>query len=289
LAAYLAGVPAIVHVFHGHVFHSYFGRLKTRAFIAIERALARISDRVITISPAQHRDITEIYGIARPDKTAVIPLGLKLQPLAQVRETYAGQLHRSLGIPQGAPLVGFVGRLSQVKDPVLFLEAARLVAQQIPEARFVLVGDGELRPALERQATALALTDQVVFTGWQEDMLPIYADLDVMALTSLNEGTPITVIEALAAGVPVVATAVGGVPDVVTDHQTGLLAPSGDAQAVAEAIATLLRNPAYARDLAAVGQQDVLERFDLGRLAQDMEALYLALLAEKGISLTSSS
>jgi glycosyltransferase involved in cell wall biosynthesis len=158
--------------------------------------------------------------------------------------------------------------------------------REIPEARFALVGDGELCSALEREVRALGLTERVLFTGWQEGMLAIYADLDLLALTSLNEGTPVTVIEALAAGVPVVATAVGGVPDVVTDHQTGLLVPSGDASAVARAIVTLLRDPAYGRDLATAAQQEVLERFDLARLAQDMESLYLTLLREKTITST---
>jgi glycosyltransferase involved in cell wall biosynthesis len=276
----------IIHVFHGHVFHSYFGPLKTRAFIAIERTLAHVTDRIITISPAQRRDITEVYRIARPDKTVVIPLGLELQPFARATEAPAGRFRSAFAVPPDAPLVGFVGRLTHVKNPALLLEAAPLVLREIPEARFALVGDGELCSALEREVRALGLTERVLFTGWQEDMLAIYADLDLLALTSLNEGTPVTVIEALAAGVPVVATAVGGVPDVVTDRQTGLLVLSGDAQAVARAIVTLLRDPAYGRDLATAGQQEVLERFDLARLAQNMESLYLTLLREKTITST---
>jgi glycosyltransferase involved in cell wall biosynthesis len=286
LAAYLTGLagppaPAIMHVFHGHVFHSYFGPVKTRAFITIERALARITDRIITISPAQYRDITETYRIARPEKTVVVPLGLKLQPFARARQTSVGQFRRAFGLPSDAPLVGFVGRLAPVKNPNLFIEAARLTLQQTPETYFALVGDGKLRPELERRVEALGLTKHVVFTGWQEDMPATYADLDVMALTSLNEGTPVTVIEALAAGVPVVATAVGGVPDVVTDRRTGLLVPSGDIEAVAQGMLKLLRNPEYARHLAREGQLEVLERFDLTRLAADMESLYRTVLEEK--------
>jgi glycosyltransferase involved in cell wall biosynthesis len=279
----------IIHVFHGHVFHSYFGPLKTRAFIAIERVLARITDRIVTISPAQRRDITEVYRIAPPDKTVVIPLGLELQPFVQAKQTSAGRFRSAFGIPPDAPLVGLVGRLAHVKNPALFLEAARLLVEQIPEARFALVGDGELRPALEQEVHALELTERVVFTGWHEDMPALYADLDLVALTSLNEGTPVSVIEALAAGVPVVATAVGGVPDIVTDQRTGLLVPSGDARAIAQAILTLLRNPPYGRRLAQAGQQEVLKRFNLARLAKDMESLYVTLLAEKGINLTSST
>ena len=203
LAAYVAGVPGIVHVFHGHVFHSYFGPLKTRAFIAVERALARITNRIITISPAQRHDITEVYRVAPPEKTLVVPLGLDLQPLTRAKETVSGQFRDAHGIPREAPLVGFVGRLASVKNPSLFVEAAHLVLAHMPEIRFVIVGDGELRPDIEEKVDKLGLTERVVFAGWQEAMPPIYADLDVMALTSLNEGTPVTIIEALAAGAAV--------------------------------------------------------------------------------------
>lgn len=285
VAARLAGVPVVVHTFHGHVFHSYFGPRKTRLFINIERALARFSDRIITISPAQHQDIVHTYRIAPSERVVTIPLGLDLQPFCTARQTYRGQFRSTLGISSDVMLVGFVGRLTGVKDPSLFIEAASHVLGQLPETRFVFVGDGELRPDLEQQVDALGLTQHVVFAGWQVDMPAVYADLDLLALTSLNEGTPVTVIESLAAGTPVVATAVGGVPDVVVNHKTGMLVPSGDVEKVAQAILHLLRAPEQARALARAGQTDVLERFGLTRLVDDMESLYLALLEEKGVGL----
>jgi len=283
LAARLAGVPVIIHVFHGHVFHSYFGLVKTRLFIGIERALARLTDRIITISPAQRHDIAQVYRIALLEKVLMIPLGLDLQPFATAKQAHFGHFRTALGIPTDVPLVGFVGRLTGVKNPSLFVKAAQRVVQRIPQACFVFVGDGELRPGLEKQVGALGLTQQVIFTGWQADMPAVYADLDLLALTSLNEGTPVTVIESLATGTPVVATAVGGVPDVVMDQQTGLLVPSGDADALAQAVVGLLRAPEHARALALEGQQNVLAHFGLARLVNDMESLYLALLKEKGI------
>jgi len=285
LAARLAGVPVVIHVFHGHVFHSYFGPAKTELFINIERGLARLTDRIITISPAQRRDVVDVYRIAPPERVITIPLGLDLGPFEAARQSCRGQFRSSLGISPDIPLIGFVGRLTAVKNPRQFIEVAGRVIRESPQARFVFVGDGELRPALEEQVGALGLAQTVIFTGWQENMPAVYSDLDLLVLTSLNEGTPVTVIEALATGVPVVASEVGGVPDVVTHQETGLLVPSGDAEATAQAILQFLRAPERAQRLALAGQRVVLGRFDLRRLVNDMDALYHALLIEKGINL----
>jgi glycosyltransferase involved in cell wall biosynthesis len=280
LAARLASVPLIIHVFHGHVFHSYFGPLQSEMFVNVERALAGITDRIITVSPAQRRDIADVYRIAPPERVLMVPLGLDLEPFRRAKQTCHGQFRASLGVPAEALLVGFVGRLTAVKNPSLFVEAAGHV-----EARFVFVGDGELRAALEEQIDALGLAGHVIFAGWQVDMPAVYADLDLLVLTSLNEGTPVTVIEALATGIPVVATAVGGVPDVLKDQETGMLTPSGDAEGLAQAIVELLHAPERAEALARAGQGDVLDRFDLVRLVDDMESLYLALLQEEDVEL----
>jgi glycosyltransferase involved in cell wall biosynthesis len=188
-----------------------------------------------------------------------------------------------LGLSAEEPVVGFVGRLTAVKDPILFLEAARLVYQQMPNVRFCIVGDGELRASVERQVEALGLTRCVHVVGWKQDMPAVYAGLDVLALSSRNEGTPVTAIEALAAGVPVVGTRVGGMADVVRDGETGLLVPAGDARALAAGIADLIRLPERARRLAEAGRDDVLCRYSRERLIADMESLYLLLLKEKGV------
>jgi len=283
LAARLAGVPIVLHVFHGHVFYGYFGAVQTRTFIHIERILARLTDRVITISPTQCHDIAHVYHIAPPHKVLVVPLGLDLGPLVAARQNDDGRFRRVLGIPADAPLVGYVGRFTAVKNPSLLVDVAHRVLQRAPQARFVLVGDGELRPDVERQIAELDLAGRVTLAGWQRDMPAVYAALDVLALTSLNEGTSVTAIEALAAGVPVVATAVGGMADVVADGQTGLLVPSGDVAAFAEAVAELLQAPERGRPLAQAGQRDVTARFGIERLVRDMESLYVTLLEEKRI------
>jgi glycosyltransferase involved in cell wall biosynthesis len=299
VAARLAGVPVVLHVFHGHVFYGYFGALQTRVFIAIERLLARWTDRVVTISPAQRQDIAHTYCIAPPGKVVVVPLGIDLEPFVEAGSAarVAGGYRASgrnagramLGIPQEGPLVGYVGRLTAVKNPGLFVSIAQRVLQSVPGAHFVLVGDGELRGAVEHQIANLGLAGRITLAGWQADrnhpteMPPIYAALDALLLPSRNEGTPMTAIEAMAAGVPVVATAVGGMPDLLVDERTGLLAPSGDVQALVDAVVRVLRQPEWARKLALAGQESVLARFGVERLVQDMEALYQIVLEEKGI------
>jgi glycosyltransferase involved in cell wall biosynthesis len=283
VAALLAGVPVILHVFHGHVFYGYFGALQTRVFVGIERLLARWTDRVITISPSQRRDIAHTYRIASPGKVAVVPLGLDLQPFATAGRESRNLGRAALGVPDGVPLVGYVGRLTAVKNPTLFCSVAERVHRSVPDAHFVLVGDGDLRANVEGQVAAMGLSKQVTLAGWQRDMPTVYASLDALVVPSLNEGTPVTAIEAMAARVPVVGTAVGGLPDLVADGRTGHLAPSGDVEALADCVVRLLRNPQQARSLSLAGQEDVLARFGVERLVRDMETLYEAVLAEKGI------
>ena len=280
LAARLAGVPIVIHTFHGHVFHGYFGPRKTQAFICIERALARLSDRIVTVSEGQRAELAT-YGIAPLEKIAVVPLGFELDGLLHC-QARRGELRTELGLAADTPLVGIVARLTAVKNHHLFLEAARLIAQEEPATRFLIVGDGELRGELEACARELGLADQVLFLGWRADMPRIYADLDVVALTSRNEGTPVSLIEGMAAGVPVVSTAVGGVPDIVTDGVCGSLVPPGDAAELARAVVALLRDQEKARTMGRAGREAVRDRFSVERLLSDVERLYTQLLAGKG-------
>ncbi|MCR4407330.1 MAG: glycosyltransferase family 4 protein [Anaerolineae bacterium] len=282
LAARLAGVPIVIHTFHGHVFHGYFGSWKTQAFICIERGLARLSDRIVTVSEGQRAELAG-YGIAPPDKIVVIPLGFELDELLHC-QSYQGALRAELGLAADTPLVGIVARLTAVKNHHLFLEAARLIVQAEPVTRFLIVGDGELRDELENRARELGLAERVFFLGWRSDMPRIYADLDVIALTSRNEGTPVSLIEGMAAGVPVVSTAVGGVPDIVADGVCGYLVPPDDAAGLAEAIVALLRDKKKAQAMGQAGREAARERFGMERLLSDVERLYTQLLIEKGLN-----
>ena len=283
MAARLSGVPVVVHTFHGHVFHAYFGRLQSRLAVRTERMLAGLSDRLITLSERLRREIAG-FGVAPSEKIEVIPLGFDLAPFAPEAGWRRGQLRAELGLAPDDWLIGSVGRLVPVKNHALLLQAAQALRQAGRRAHFVIVGDGELRPSLEAQARALGLEQAVSFTGWRRDLPPVYADLDVLVNTSRNEGTPVAVIEAMAAGVPVIATAVGGVPDVVADGATGTLVPEGDAEALARALAERLDQPEAARRMAEAARVEVLQRYSMKQLLCNVDGLYQRLLMAKGIS-----
>lgn len=276
VAAWLAGVPVIVHTFHGHVFQGYFSPTMTRVFLLLERMTARMSSTVITLTDGLRRDLADVYHITDREHITVLPLGLDLAPFAAVVRKN-GAFRREHGIPADAPLSGIVGRLVPVKNHRLFLDAAARVRAHVPDAHFVIIGDGELRGELEAQVDALGLRDAVTFTGWMQNLAPVYADLDINVISSVNEGTPVSVIEALAAGCPVVATAVGGLPDLLEQGAFGALVPSGDAEALAAAMVRVLREPPDGNTTQAL----MLERYGIERLVGDLRRLYGALLAEK--------
>jgi glycosyltransferase involved in cell wall biosynthesis len=278
----MAGVPVIVHTFHGHVFHGYFSPRKTRLFILLEQICARISDTIIVLTEGQRDELADKYKIAPRDKFTMMGYGLDLDVFAQApRKT--GEFRRAWNIPPDAPLVTIVGRLVPVKNHVLFLNAAAKVLAQVPEAHFAIVGDGELREALEAQAAALGIRSAITFTGWQRDVVTIYADSDLLVISSVNEGTPFTVIEALATGCPVVASAVGGLPDFLDNGKLGVLVPSGDADALAAAIIQTLRQPPDAESLRTI----IVEGYGVARLTRDLDMVYRELLAKKGVKANS--
>ena len=280
LAARICRVPLIVHTYHGHVFHGYFGAAKTRVFLTIERALGLATDRIITVGDGQRDEIAG-YGVAPRDKLVPIRLGLELKPFLSA-ELARGELRRELGLGANAPVIGIVARLVPIKDHPTFLDAAARVRRALPEAQFLIVGDGERRQALEDLAARSGLNGNVHFLGWRRDLARVYADLDVVALASRNEGSPVALIEALASARPVVSTAVGGVPEVVLDNATGLLVPPGDPAALAEATLRLLADPARAAELGRAGRRHVYPRYDSSRLVEDMRDLYVRELAARG-------
>lgn len=266
----------VVHTFHGHVLAGYFSKPKERVFVGIERALARRTDVLIAVSDEVRRDLLA-RGIGRPDRMRVVPLGLPLEDF-QMSPAARAEARRAtrerLGVPPGAPLVSIVARLVPIKRIDVFLAAAEVLAAARPEVRFCVAGDGELGDALRASAAAGRLGSRVAWPGFVTDTAGLYAASDVVALTSDNEGTPVSLIEALSAGVPVAATRVGGVPSVVDDGRTGLLVPPGDPAALAAALDRLLGDPDLARELGAHGRERTLARFSLDRLVGDIAALY---------------
>ncbi len=268
----------LVHTYHGHVFDGYFGSPSTRVFLAVERWLARRTDVLIAISPQIRHDLLDTYRIARPDQVQIIPLGFNLDRLAAIDEAARARARAALDIPANALIVTTVGRLTAIKQHSLFLDAALRIAARQPEARFLIVGDGELRGELEHRVQALGLTAAVRFLGWRGDLETVYGATDVFVLTSRNEGTPVALIEAMASGVASVSTDVGGVRDVITDPTMGTLVPFGDPQAISDAVLRLAESAALRADTGVQARAAVLGRFNLSRLVADMRSLYLRLL-----------
>jgi glycosyltransferase involved in cell wall biosynthesis len=278
LAARLCGVPVIVHTFHGHVLRGYFGPWKSALFARLERLLARSSDALVAVSEAVQQDLVALK-VAPAAKIRVVPLGLELEGL--MGPLPRGGLRHEAGFRADAPLVGAVGRLAPIKDLGTLLSAAVIVRKSLPEARFSIVGDGPARSLLEGQASRLGLSGAVFFHGWRRDMAAVLGDLDVVVNCSRNEGTPVALIEALAAGRPVVATRVGGTPDLLGGGSRGVLVPLGDADALAAAIITTLTQPAEASPRIAEGRRYVQDAHAAARLVGDIDDLYRELLAPR--------
>jgi glycosyltransferase involved in cell wall biosynthesis len=278
LAARATGIPTVVHTYHGHVLRGYFSPAKTALFRRLETWLAASADALVAVSESVRRDLVDL-GIARAEKIRVIPLGLDLSHLAGILPR--GALRSEAGISEDAPLVGMVGRLVPIKDAPTFLRAARLVAGERADVRFALVGDGEERAALESLSRELGLDGRVTFFGWRRDLAAVYGDLDVVVNASRNEGTPVALIEALAAGRPVVATRVGGTPDLLGEDERGRLVPPGEPQALAQAVLETLVESEAARRRAQAGREHVLARHSSDRLVRDVDALYRELRAAK--------
>jgi glycosyltransferase involved in cell wall biosynthesis len=276
-AARLAGIRRVVHTYHGHVLRGYFGAATTAFYRAVEKRLARNTRVLIAVSAAVKDDLVAM-GIAPADRIRVVPLGLELEPLA--RALPRGSLRTEAGVAGGAPLVGIVGRLTAIKDIPTFLAAAAEIRARVSDARFAVVGDGELRGALEAEAARLGLSGAVHFHGWRYDMAEVYGDLDVAVNTSINEGTPVALIEAMAAGRPVVATRVGGTPDLLGGGERGVLVAPGDPGAIAAAVCDALAGGPAVRQRVEAARAYVLAQHDVGRLVRDIDGLYRELLSE---------
>jgi glycosyltransferase involved in cell wall biosynthesis len=291
----LIGKPRLchfVHTYHGHVFHSYYGRLKTRLFLAIERSLARLgTDRIVVVSEQQRREINEVFRVGRPEQFTVIPLGLDLKVYAGWRERRA-RVRTELKADESDVLIGIVGRLTEIKNHQLFLQAAAVLKKTAgSKVRFVIVGDGNLRGELEAQARTPSIHADVSFLGNRNDPEDFYPALDIIALTSLNEGTPLTLIEAMANSRPVIATAVGGVIDLlgatVSENnepggysicERGILVQSGDAEGFAEGLELLIEDRQLRAELGQRGLEFVSQNFAKERLLRDMAKLYSELV-----------
>lgn len=267
-AAYLAGVERRLHSFHGHVFSGYFSPRKTQIFLNLERLSAHISTQIITLSPALKQELAEVYKVAPAHKISVIPLGLNLA--AFINPSAALDLHHLYDFPEGAPIIAVIGRIVPIKNHYLFIAAADLALQKRPDLRFLIVGDGELRAELEREINRRGLQDIIKITGWQTDIAALMPALSLVTITSDNEGTPVSLIEALAAGCPIISTDVGGVRDLLGAFAQNLLVPPNHPQALSKAWLNTLENPP---DLRAL-QTRVVQTYSIEATTQALLDLY---------------
>lgn len=267
VASRLAGVPHIVHTPHGHIFDGYFSPLAAKTFIGLERVAARWTDRFVTLSDGEVRDHLR-HGIGRPEQFVTIPSGVDLDPVLQATP---------VRLAPGRPVIGTVARLVPIKGIEHLIDAAPGIFEHFPDARILIVGDGESRPALEARVRALGLSDRVLFAGFRQDAAAVLAGMDVFVLPSLNEGMGRVLVMAMALAKPIVATRVGGVPELLGDGEAGLLVPPANPRAIADAVLTLLRNPQVADRIREAGRNRA-PRYSAQAMVGSLVTLYRELV-----------
>ncbi|MGZ3838678.1 MAG: glycosyltransferase [Flavisolibacter sp.] len=292
LAASASRVPVVLHTFHGHVFHSYFNSFKSRFFINTERYLAGKTDAIVAISEQQKKELTEDFRIAPAQKVHVVPLGFDLDRFQTDIPEKRKKFRAEFGLEEDTIAIGIIGRLVPVKNHYLFLKAVRHVLDHSgKKIKAFVIGDGETRADLENIAreTGIAFSTEketqhphpLVFTSWRSDVDVINAGLDMICLTSFNEGTPVSLIEAQAANKPIVSTRVGGIADIVLEGETALLANVQESDKFCDQVLHLVEDDGLRRKMGANSHTHVMQRFSYQRLMTDMSQLYYQLLDQK--------
>ncbi|MBK8302201.1 MAG: glycosyltransferase [Pyrinomonadaceae bacterium] len=277
----------VIHTFHGHVFHSYYGKFKTRVFILIEQVLAKLATNIIVvITDQQFREIHSDFGVGSTEQFEIIPLGIELKELAG-DDTSRNFLRAEINASADDIVVGFVGRLTEIKDVPLLLNAVAVYANSTdhdkPLIKLAIVGDGNVRAELEGLSTELGLDEIVTFLGNRENVAEVFAGIDIVALTSKNEGTPLSLLEGMAAGKPVISTAVGGVVDILGNRgkefdgfavcERGISVDNAAPENFSSGLIYLAKNQKLRQDLAAGGRDFVQKRYSVDRLVKDVSTL----------------
>lgn len=293
LAANSCKVPLIVHTFHGHVFHSYFTPFMSKVIVRFERFFAKRTHAIIAISDSQKHELTEVYKIAPPEKVFTIPLGFNLDKYSVDQDTKKIIFRNKYGFQKSELIIGIVGRLVPIKNHDMFLEVAAIVKSKTNKnIRFAVIGDGESRPGIEKKSEELGLSysyyitnpkekTDILVTSWETEIDQALAGLDIVVLTSNNEGTPVSLIEAQSAYLPVVSTNVGGVEDIVIHGETGFITDVGDVKAFAEYLIKLIEDENLRHRMGKSGYENVVKRYSKQRLINDMRSLYLSFLQPK--------
>ena len=292
LAAFNEKVPVIVHTFHGHIFHSYFHPLKSKIFLWIERYLAKKSSAIIAISERQKKELTDQYKLCNPSKIKIIPLGFDLSRFRENIESKRKDFRKKFFLEDDEIAVGIIGRLVPVKNHTLFINsAARILGNTTKKVRFFIIGDGESRTALLKEASMLGIDhsyypevkkkSDLIFTSWIKDVDVCISGLDIVALCSFNEGTPVSLIEAQAGNKPIISTNVGGIENVVKDGETALLVNNNDFNDFHKTLLKLIEDDELRTRLGTNSWEFVKEKFHYTRLIREMSELYLSILQKQ--------
>lgn len=295
-AAIREGVPVVIHTFHGHIFHSYFSSLSTRVFLEIERFLAKRSTHIIAISELQKKELSLDFKICSPEKMEVIPLGFDLHRFQENTTAKRKGFREKYQIKDDEVAIGIIGRLVPVKNHTFFLEAVKKLSSETNHPyKVLIIGDGELRKEIEEKAKSLNLDyttekdsvhdKKLVFTSWIKEVDVATSGLDIIALTSLNEGTPVSLIEASAAGRPIVSTNVGGIRDVVDEGVNAFIVDKDDINGFAEKLKLLVEDSNLRKQMGIEGIQIAFSKFSYTRLVEQMKDLYKRSMREKNVVL----
>lgn len=287
LAASACNVKLIVHTFHGHVFHSYFNKTISNVIIAIERFLAKKTNTIIAISDLQKKELVDIYKIAPSNKVVTIPLGFNLEKYAVDQDKKRIIFRTKYGFTADEIIIGIIGRIVPVKNHNMFVEiASKIKRDSGKNVKFAIIGDGDSLPLIEMKAIQLGLTysyfvthpkksADIVVTSWETEIDQVLAGLDIVVLTSFNEGTPVSLIEAMAAKRPVVSTNVGGVEDIITHGENGFLTLINDVDTFANYVVTLINDEGLRIKMGNIGFESVINKYSRQRLVSDIKKLYL--------------
>jgi glycosyltransferase involved in cell wall biosynthesis len=291
MAGIRSRTPIIVHTFHGHVFHSYFNKVKSQAYISIERKLAKHTDAVVAISPLQKRELVDDFSIADESKVKVIPLGFDLRRFKEGQKGKRQRFREQYLVSDESIAIGIIGRLVPIKNHDLFLQLAKtIVDRTTKKVHFFIIGNGELMDELQSKAIRLNLMgnsikgNYLTFTSWIKNIDEAIAGLDIIVMTSNNEGTPVSLIEAQAGERAVVSTEVGGIRDIVIPGETALISPKGDLESLTNNLLELIDNKHRREKMGQLGYAFVKEKFTYNRLAMEMDKLYKDLLNGKKIN-----
>jgi glycosyltransferase involved in cell wall biosynthesis len=268
IAGRIAGVNVAVHMPHGHIFYGYFSSIKTRLFIFLEKIAALFTYRILTLTEIEKLDYIR-EKIARAEKIATIPCGIDIDRYSLSHRT----VRNEFGIPAGLPVIGWVGRVESVKGCEYFLRACHLIKKEMPEARYLIVGEGPLKGEMEELARKLDVSEEVIFAGYRTDMPEIMNSIDLLLHTPLNEGLGRVLLEAMVCEKPVVAADVGGIPEIIEHGVQGFLVPAGDYTSMARESLRILKDPELARVIGCAGRERALD-FSTENMVRKIHNLY---------------